>query len=135
MSTKKIQFIATDWVLARKAWAKNHPDEKTGERGTTLYWPEDGSRSNLPSNYGDSALISFKPGDQSPDPDKTVTYLAHYGGQAKYQTLPENAYINLNPEYDGPSRFMKIEMYSELCADHKISVPTVVSLAQQVYQA
>ena len=139
MSTKKnaTQFIVTDWILARKAWGPNQPDAITGERGSTLYWPEEGTRSTLKSNDNNSALISFKVDSKSTDEseEKIVTYLAHYGGLQKFQELPDNAYINLNPDYDGDSRFMTTELFNDLCTEHKITAPTVVSLAQQVYQS
>ena len=139
MSTKKnaTQFIVTDWILARKTWGANQPDAITGERGSTLYWPEQGTRSTLKSNDNNSALISFKVDSKSTDEseEKIVTYLAHYGGLQKFQELPDNAYINLNPDYDGDSRFMTTELFNDLCTEHKITAPTVVSLAQQVYQS
>ena len=138
MSTKKnaTQFIVTDWILARKAWGPNQPDAITGERGSTLYWPEEGTRSTLKSNDNNSALISFKVGGENEEnEEKVVTYLAHYGGLQKFQELPDNAYINLNPDYDGDSRFMTTELFNDLCTEHKITAPTVVSLAQQVYQS
>ena len=138
MSTKKnaTQFIVTDWILARKAWGPNQPDAITGERGSTLYWPEEGTRSTLKSNDNNSALISFKVGGENEEnEEKVVTYLAHYGGLQKFQELPDNAYINLNPEYDGQSRFMTTELFNDLCTEHKVTAPAVVSLAQQVYKA
>ena len=124
----KAQFIATDWVPATKRWSKTWVCPKTGENGSGIYFPDDGSNFNLEATDGKSAIVMIK-GDRNapPDPNKITTMLQIYGGKPAYQTVPDKAYINLNPSYVG-SRYMVTADYEELCTTHNIPVHAPTTL-------
>ena len=46
----KLQFVASDWVLAIKRWSTSWVCPKTGEVGSTIYFPEDGSSTAIESD-------------------------------------------------------------------------------------
>ena len=127
-SKPKAQFIATDWLLATKRWGKGMLCPTTGEKGCGIYFPDDGSNFNLEATDGKSAIVMIK-GDRNapPDPNKITTMLQIYGGKPAYQTVPDKAYIKLNPSYVG-SRYMVTADYEELCATHNIPVHAPTTL-------
>ena len=127
-SKPKAQFIATDWVPATKRWSMTWVCPKTGEMGSGIYFPDDGSNFNLESSDGKSEIVIIK-GDRNapPDPNKVTLMLRIFGGQPSYQTAPEKAYINLNPSYVG-SRYMTVDDYEELCTTHSVPIHAPSSL-------
>ena len=134
-SKPKAQFIATDWVPATKRWSKTWVCPKTGEKGSGIYFPDDGSNFNLEATDGKSAIVIIK-GDRNapPDPNKITTMLQIYGGKPAFQAQPDKAYINLNPTYDGP-RYMGIEDYEAMCAERNIPVHTPTTLLDTYLQS
>ena len=46
----KLQFVASDWVLAIKRWSTSWVCPKTGEVGSTIYFPQDGSSTAIESD-------------------------------------------------------------------------------------
>ena len=123
-----LQFIAPDWLLATKRWGANMLCPTTGEKGCGIYFPDDGSNFNLEATDGQSAIVIIK-GDRKapPDPNKITIMLQIFGGKPAYQTVPEKAYINLNPAYDGP-RYMGVEDYEAMCAERNIPVHAPTTL-------
>ena len=134
-SKPKAQFIATDWLLATKRWGSGMICPTTGEKGCGIYFPDDGSNFNLESTDGKSAIVMIK-GDRNapPDPNKITTMLQIYGGKPAYQTVPDKAYINLNPSYVG-SRFMTVADYEQLCTTHSVPLHTPSSLLDTYLQS
>jgi len=122
------QFIATDWQPATKRWSKTWVCPKTGETGSGIYFPDDGSNFNLEATDGKSEIVGIK-GDRNapPDPNKMTFMLRIFGGQPEYQKAPDNAYINLNPVYDGP-RYMDVEDYEAMCTERNIPVHAPTTL-------
>ena len=123
-----LQFVATDWLLATKRWGAGMVCPNTGETGCGIYFPDDGSNFNLQATDGKSAIVIIK-GDKNapPDPNKLTTMLQIYGGKPAYQTVPEKAYINLNPSYVGP-RYMDVEDYEAMCTERNIPVHAPTTL-------
>ena len=129
------QFIATDWQPATKRWSKTWECPKTGEKGSGIFFPDDGNNFNLESSDGKSEIVIIK-GDRNapPDPNKMTLMLRIFGGQPEYQKAPDNAYINLNPSYVG-SRYMTTADYEELCATHNVPVHAPSSLLDTYIQS
>ena len=123
-----LQFVATDWLLATKRWGPKMVCPTTAQVGCGIYFPDDGSNFNLEATDGKSAIVIIK-GDKNapPDPNKLTTMLQIYGGKPAYQTVPDKAYINLNPAYDGP-RYMDVEDYEAMCTERNIPVHAPTTL-------
>mgnify|MGYP003140962498 CR=1 FL=1 len=129
-----LQFVATDWVQVIKRWSGTWVCPKTGEVGSTIYFPDDGSSFNLEASDGVGELVVIK-GDRNapPDPNKVTLMFRLYGGRDAFAKHPEEAYLNLNQDYDGP-RLMTVPDYESACATRKIPV-TQVATALDAYLA
>ena len=125
---KELAFISTDWVPAIKRWSKTWGCPKTPAVGSGIYFPNDGSNFNLEATDGKSALVLIK-GDRNalPDPNKITLMLQIFGGRASFEVCPDEAYINVNPDYNGP-RFMAVADYKATCEAKDVPIHGISSL-------
>jgi len=128
MGKEQYTFIATDWVLAIKRWSPTWVCPKTNEKGSGMYFPNDGGNFSLESSDGKSELVLIK-GDRNapPDPNKITLMLRIFGGRPSFEGCPDEAYININPKYKG-ARFMQVSDYTDQCIAKDVPVHSVSSL-------
>ena len=128
-------FISTDWLPARKQWAPEWSCPKTGEKGSGMYFPDDGSSFSLEATDGKSEIVAIK-GDKNapPDPNKVTLMLRIYGGNPAFQQAPKRAYINLNASFIG-GRYMTIEDYERLCTQHSVPMHTPATLLDNYHSS
>ena len=128
-------FIATDWVLAIKRWSKTWLCPKTQTPGSGIYFPNDGSNFNLEATDGKSALVLIKGDRNAPaDPNKITLMLQIYGGRSAFESCPDEAYINVNPDYKG-ARFMTVDDYKATCTQMNVPIHQVSSLLDTYNQS
>ena len=121
----KLQFVASDWVLAIKRWSATWTCPKTGEVGSTIYFPEDGRSTAIESSDGKGQLVAIKGDRNAPaDPNHVTLMYRLYNGRTAYEQSPDNAYLNINPEYNG-ARLMTIGDYKAECKTRKIPIEMV----------
>lgn len=123
---KKHQFISTMWKLAVLKFSERWPDPTTGIRGSAFFIVPDGNRVTAEATDGKSQLVLLKGDTRTQDPNRVTQMLQVYGGKDVYEQLPKEAYINIDPNYEG-GRFMTIEDFEDLCAQHKIPLPSSTS--------
>ena len=126
--TTKMSFNSEDWVPAIKRWSATGVDPSTSSKGVTIYFPNEDASFSAKSSDGKSTLLVFtdtRNAQPSAEP-KTVLMLKMHGGRVAYEALPDEGYININPQYSGV-RFMSTSDYEALCQRANIPVEVVAT--------
>mgnify|MGYP003150594458 CR=1 FL=1 len=110
-----------EWMLAILRWSDKWRDSETDVAGSAYYFIPTGESY---SNEHGQELVFFA---NDTDSDEPRPCLRFNGGKETYQKLPEKAYINVDPNYNG-SRLMTVEQYEK--SSKKIQSATITTTTQ-----
>ena len=120
---KKHVFKPNQWKLATLQFSERWKDPKTGLEGSPFYIVSNSI--NAEATDGKSQLVILKGDTRSDDPNRLTIMLQVYGGKAMFEQLPKEAYINVDPAYEG-ARFLTVDDHDQLTA----SAPPVADSTQ-----